>query len=71
MDGPETMIPIGRAAERIGSSPHTLRKLVREGQLQTYQRPTDRRLRLVRLADVEALAAPRRLDPKEAAPMAS
>ncbi len=65
------LLPIGAAAKRRGCSPATLRKLARNGVLPTYVRPLDRRLRLVRFADVEALAAPRRLDPKEAPPMAS
>ena len=60
------LLPIGAAAKRIGSSPNTLRKLVREGALPTFVRPVDRRLRLVRLADVDALATPRRLDHQEA-----
>ena len=71
MTGDVDLVPIGAAAKRRGCSPATLRKLVRDGALPTYVRPLDRRLRLVRLADVEALATPRRLDPKEAAPMAS
>jgi len=59
------LVPIGEAAKRVGRSPHTLRKLVRAGELPAYAQPLDRRLRLVRLADVEALRAPRRFDPKE------
>lgn len=71
MDGSEALLPIGQAAKRVGHSPTTLRRLVRTGALPTYARATDRRAVLVRLADVDALAVPRRLDPKEAAPMAS
>ena len=70
MTGEVDLIPIGAAAKRIGSSPATLRRLVRDGELPTYVRPLDRRLRLVRFADVDAQTAPRRFAPKET-PMAS
>lgn len=64
------LVPIGEAAKRLGSSPTTLRRLVREGALPTFRRPLDRRTRLVRIDDLEGLRAPRRLEAQEAPPMA-
>ncbi len=59
------LIRIGEAARRAGCSQPTLRRLVRSGQIPAYINPLDRRLVLVRVADVESLSAPRRFDPKE------
>ena len=59
------LIPIGAAAKRLGTSTTTLRRRLRDGEIPTYVRDLDRRRRLARLADVEALGSPRRFDPKE------
>lgn len=64
------LIAFGEAAKRLGSSPATLRQMVKRGVLPVYVRPLDRRLRLVRRQDVDALAAVRRLEAREEAPMA-
>ncbi len=56
----DLLVPIGQAARRAGCSQATLRRLVRAGELPAYAQPLDRRLRLVRWPDVEALASPRR-----------
>lgn len=64
------LIAFGEAARRLGSSQATLRKAVKAGVLPVYLRPLDRRLRLVRRQDVDALAAVRRLEPREVRPMA-
>ncbi len=62
----DDLIGIGQAAKILGTSQTTLRRRVRDGLLPTYVRPLDRRVRLIRLADVQALGSPRRFDPKEA-----
>jgi excisionase family DNA binding protein len=48
-------IGLMEAAERLGVSPMTIRRLVREGELQVYPNPLDRRQKLVDVADVERL----------------
>ncbi len=52
------LIQLGRAARLIGISQNTLRKRIRSGELQTYRLPLDKRVRLVREADIAALTTP-------------
>ena len=56
------LLPICAAARRVGTTPNTLRKRVKDGTLPIFTRPLD-------LADVNALTAPRQADPQEAPPM--
>jgi len=62
------LISFGEAVKRTGSAPATLRQMIKAGALPTYVRPLDRRFCLLRRQDVDALVAPRRLDPREGAP---
>ncbi len=48
-------IGLMEAAERLGVSPMTIRRLVREGELQVYSNPLDRRQKLVDVEEVERL----------------
>lgn len=47
-----------QAADVAGCSYDTVRRLVRTGTLPTYRLGTDRRSKLVALADIRALAEP-------------
>ena len=51
---PEWMT-LAAAAEALGVSRFKVSRLIREGTLRAYVSPLDRRLRLVRTSDVEAL----------------
>jgi len=55
----EEYLPITHAAKRFGVSHQTLWRLVRAGRLSTYQSQTNRRVKLVKRADVEALMVPK------------
>jgi len=55
----EEYLPITQAAKRFGVSYQTLWRLVRAGRLSTYQSQTNRRVKLVKRADVEALMVPK------------
>ena len=52
-------VTIQQAAGIIGASRWTVWRLVKEGRLQTYQLETNRRVKLVKRSDVEALMTPR------------
>lgn len=52
---PEDLITLTEAAELLGVSRFKMSRLVREGVLQAYTSVLDRRQRLVRQADVNAL----------------
>lgn len=54
MDG--ELLTVGEARARLGVSKPKMAQLIREGILATTDSPLDRRVKLVRLADVEALA---------------
>lgn len=47
------------AAKRYGVTPHTLRRRVLRGQLQTFVDPLDERRRLIRVRDLEEMRIPR------------
>ncbi len=55
------------AADELQVSRFTLWRLLKDGKLPAYQSEVDRRRKLVRREDVEALKRPRRVDPKRAA----
>ena len=64
-------ILLTEAAKRLGISITTIRRLVSDGQLKTYDNPLDKRQKLVDEAAVEALAALRphrqEVEPKKVA----
>ncbi len=49
------------AADLLGVSRFTIWRLIRDGDLDAYQSQVDRRQKLVKRADVEALKQPRQL----------
>ena len=55
------------AARRCGVSEWTLRQRVRRGDVAVYRDPLDDRRRLLRVADLERLAAPKPLPRRERA----
>lgn len=56
-------VPLLEAARVIGITDRTLRKRIRAGELPVFTTGLNRSQRLVRLADLRDLAAPRRLMP--------
>ncbi len=55
-------LSVSEAAKRVGRSRPTMARLLAEGMLPSYQNPLDRRVRLVKVEDVDALRIPRRVD---------
>ena len=53
------LIPMLEAARRLGVSKLTMRRIVRESGLTTYDNPLDKRQRLLDAAEVERVARPR------------
>ncbi len=53
------LIPMLEAARRLGVSKLTMRRIVREAGLMTYDNPLDKRQRLLDAAEVERVARPR------------
>jgi excisionase family DNA binding protein len=56
---PEGYLPMARTQARLGVSKPTLQRMVRAGRLVVYEDPRNRRVRLARAEDVEALMQPR------------
>ena len=52
-------VGISEAARRVGVSRPTVRALVASGRLPSFSTPLDKRYRLIRVEDVDALLAPR------------
>jgi len=52
------LIPLTQAAERIGSSMNTLRKVIRNHDLVVYANPLDARERLIDADELEAAIRP-------------
>lgn len=52
---PEGFITMTQVGEALGVSRITVQRLVREGRLKVYTDELNKRVRLVRVADVEAL----------------
>jgi excisionase family DNA binding protein len=63
----EEFMSLQEAADALGVSRFTLWRLIRDEQLAAYQLPADRRRKLVKRSEVEALKRPRPVDPKLAA----
>jgi hypothetical protein len=55
---PEGFITMEGAAERAGVALNTMRRAVREAGIKTYRDKLNKRVRLVKLADIEALREP-------------
>ncbi len=60
-------LSVSEAAKRVGRSRPTMARLLAEGLLPTYENPLDRRVRLVKIEDVDALRIPRRVSEEAAA----
>jgi excisionase family DNA binding protein len=56
-------LSLQEAADLMGVSRFKIWRLVREGKLETFESERDRRERLVRRTDIEALIRPRPSDP--------
>jgi excisionase family DNA binding protein len=54
----EELIGHREASRRYGISVPTIARRVREGQLEVFVRPIDRRRRLIRVTDLERLMEP-------------
>ncbi len=52
------LIPMLEAARRLGVSKLTMRRIVREAGLTTYDNPLDKRQRLLDVTEVERVARP-------------
>ena len=63
----DEFMTLQEAAEALKVSRFTLWRLLKDGKLPAYQSEADRRRKLVRREDVEAMKQPRRVDPKRAA----
>lgn len=59
----EEYMTLTEAQEMLGISRFKMAQLVREGRVTLYQNELDRREKLVRVADLEPLRQPRRLEP--------
>lgn len=56
-----TYLPLTEAADYLGVSRPTIKRLINEGTLMTTESPLDRRVKLLLVADLDRLkAAPRR-----------
>ena len=62
MDG---FMTLGDAAVRLGVSRMTIWRMTQDGRLTTYHSEANRRIRLVKRAEVEALITPRSIAPAE------
>jgi excisionase family DNA binding protein len=61
----EDYLSMQEAMRLLGISRQTIWRLVRDGKLQTYQLETNRRVKLVKHSDVEALMRPRPIEADE------
>ena len=59
---PDGFMTLGQAEERLGISRATVRRKVLSGDLATYDDPRNRRVRLVKVDDLERLATPVRVE---------
>ena len=61
----EEYLTLQEAARLMGIGRQTLWRLVRAGKLQTYQSAINRRVKLVKRADIEELMQPRPIEADE------
>lgn len=59
-DRPSDLVGISAAARELGTTRFTLGQRIRDGELQVWVDPLDRRRRLLRRSELARLAAPRR-----------
>ena len=59
---PDGYLTLAQARERLAVSHTKVWMMVKDGTLRVYEDPRDRRVKLVRAEDVEALARPRLRD---------
>ena len=64
---PEGYLTLAEARARIGVAKATITRMVQDGRLPTYDHPRDRRVRLVKIEDVERLSRPVPTEGKAAA----
>ena len=55
---PEGYLTLADARARIGVAKATITRMVQDGRLPTFDHPRDRRVRLVKIEDVERLTLP-------------
>lgn len=55
-------VTMAEAAEMLGVSKATMWRRVKSGEIEAFESQQDRRRKLVRRADIEALSAPVKLD---------
>lgn len=55
----EEFVTMREAQEILGVSSFTIWRMVRDGELRAYQSGTDRRKKLIRRSDLDALAKPK------------
>jgi excisionase family DNA binding protein len=55
---PEGYLTLAEARARIGVAKATITRMVQDGRLTTFDHPRDRRVRLVKVEDVERLTQP-------------
>ncbi len=60
----EGFVPFTQAADRIGVSRPTLRRMIADGELILYRNPRDKRQRLVALDELDRCTAPRPIAPR-------
>ena len=61
----EEYLPLIQAADYLGVSRPTIKRLISEGELSYTASPLDRRVKLVKIVDLDRLkAAPRSAQPK-------
>ncbi len=56
---PEGYMTVARARERLRVAPATMARIIRDSGIQTFDDPRDRRVKLLRVEDIEKLAEPR------------
>lgn len=64
---PADYLTMKQAQEKLGVSKATMNRLTRSGELATFEDPRNKRVKLVKVEDVEALSKPRPGAKKEAA----
>jgi excisionase family DNA binding protein len=61
----DNFVTLRQAAKLLGISYVTVWRMVKAGRLQTYASPVNRRVKLVKRADLEALMQPQPIEPDE------
>ncbi len=56
---PEGYMTVARARQRLKVAPATMARIIRDSGIQTFDDPRDRRVKLLKVEDVEKLAQPR------------